>query len=286
MRKRLRVVFNPVFFSCAFSLLALSVPAAGAAAPVAVGAPVTITDSAVMPNTVVIPVGGSVLWTNGGTRSHEAVAFHAAFKSFSLPPANSKRVTFSRAGRYPYLVDGKTRGTVFVVVRYGAVEQPSGTGPHNCHPTILHYDIDVAVHTDDKRTDPRQQGMESSVIDWKAHWANAAMSVDRCHGGVTVLIPDVQQPWAIPDQDTNKLIAADTKTFDWTDTTQFGQEVVPPCHFTNVSTFRAGMFLQGKLYGSVGSDFQFLRRGARDRENRIALPIPVERLGMPEAAPA
>jgi hypothetical protein len=53
-------------------------------------------------------------------------------------------------------------------------------------------------------------------------------------------------------------IAADTKTFNWMDNTvETGHEDVPPCHFTNVTTFPAGMFLQGTLYAHSGSDFQF-----------------------------
>jgi hypothetical protein len=53
-------------------------------------------------------------------------------------------------------------------------------------------------------------------------------------------------------------IAADTKTFNWTDNTVVTiAEDVPPCHFTNVTTFPVGMVLRGGLYAHSGSDFEF-----------------------------
>ena len=128
----------------------------------------------------------------------------------------------------------------------------SSAGPDNCgHPTIIHYDVRVTVHTDDTNTFPQPgvlHGTQTSVIDWETHWANVAMSVKRCNGNLTILIP--AGVWASPGETSRQSIAADTKTFNWMDNTD--AEGAPPCHFTNVTTSRAGMFLTGQ-----GPDFQF-----------------------------
>jgi hypothetical protein len=203
-------------------------------------------------------VGGSVLWTNRGTSAHEVVAERGAFQTFRLAPSNSNQVSFALAGIFPYAVDGKIKGVV-IVIAGSAIASPStsptgsSAGPDNCgHPTILHYDVRVTVHTDDTHTWTDNFGTQKSVIDWETHWANVAMSVERCNGDLTILIP--VGVWASPGETARQSIAADTKTLNWMDNT--GAED-PPCHFTNVTTARAGMFLQGKLYAHSGSDFQF-----------------------------
>jgi plastocyanin len=235
-------------------------------------APVAITDSALSPVTVTIPVGGSVLWTNRGTSSHEVVAERGAFQTFRLAPSNSNRVSFALAGIFPYAVDGKIKGVV-IVSAGSAIASPStsptgsSAGPDNCgHPTILHYDVRVTVHTDVTRTFPQPgvlHGTQTSVIDWETHWANVAMSVERCRGNLTILIP--AGVFVTPAETARQSIAADTKTFNWMDNTT-GAENVPPCHFTNVTTARAGMFLQGRLYADSGSDFDFF--AARPHEEK------------------
>jgi hypothetical protein len=142
----------------------------------------------------------------------------------------------------------------------------SSAGPDNCgNPTIIHYDVRVTVHTDDTNTFPPPgvlQGTMTSVIDWETHWANVAMSVERCHGNLTILIPAGVS--VTPDEWARQSIAADTKTFTWMDNTEVTGEDVPPCHFTNVTTVPAGMFLQGR-----GPDFQFFAaRPHRDKAPR------------------
>ena len=166
-------------------------------------------------------------------------------------------MSFALAGIFPYAVDGKIKGVV-IVIAGSAIASPStsptgsSAGPDNCgNPTIIHYDVRVTVHTDDTNTFPQplaNPGTWASVIDWETHWANVAMSVKRCNGNLTILIP--AGVWASPGETSRQSIAADTKTFNWMDNTD--AEGAPPCHFTNVTTVRAGMSLQGRR-----SDFQF-----------------------------
>jgi len=107
-------------------------------------APVAITDSALSPVSVTIPVGGSVLWMNRGTSSREVVADREAFKTFRLAPSNSIRVSFALAGIFPYAVDGKIQGVV-IVIAGSAIASPStsptgsSAGSENCdNPSSRH----------------------------------------------------------------------------------------------------------------------------------------------------
>lgn len=261
-RSSLRVTLVMVAGALADSM---NIASAVAAQPLG-AAPVAITDSALSPQAVTIPVGGSVLWTNRGTGVHDVIADRDAFKSFRLAPSSSSQVSFAVPGSFPYAVDGKIKGTVFVVAGSGTTapsSSPSGSsaGPDNCgNPKILHYDVSVAVHTADTVTWPpgERHGTMMSVIDWQTHWANVEMSVERCRGGLTILIP--ARVSVTPDETARQSIAADTKTLDWTDNSNSPSSSavqVPPCHFTNVTTFRTGMFLQARLYAHSGSDFQF-----------------------------
>src|ERR1700692_4593937 len=154
------------------------------------GPSVTIADGALTPPSVVVPAGGSVLWTNRGTRQHEIVAIGRAFPSFSLAPKGTRSVPFMKPGKYPYLLDGAVKGTVFVVGSGGG--GGSGTGGQSgaggqssiCRTmgdatlTIYRYDVRVAVHRESTPSDSRAQ---RTVIDWKASWV-APMSMIRCGG--------------------------------------------------------------------------------------------------------
>lgn len=233
-------------------------------------APVAITDSALSPVTVTIPVGGSVLWTNRGTSAHEVVAERGAFQTFRLAPSNSNRVSFALAGIFPYAVDGKIKGVV-IVIAGSAIASPStsSAGPDNCgNPTILHYDVRVTVHTDDTNTMPPgvNHGTSTSVIDWETHWANVAMSVERCRGYLKIRMP----AGVFVEESARQSIAADTKTFTWTDNTAQPPKDPPPCHFTNVTTFPVGMVLRGDA-ARTGSVFAFF--AGRDVEKAPREPL-------------
>ena len=135
-------------------------------------------------------------------------------------------MSFALAGIFPYAVDGKIKGVV-IVIAGSAIASPStsptgsSAGPDNCgNPTIIHYDVRVTVHTDDTNTFPQplaNPGTWASVIDWETHWANVAMSVERCRGNLTILIPAGVS--VTPGETARQSIAADTKTFTWMDNT-------------------------------------------------------------------
>ena len=88
---------------------------------------VTVTDSAIIPSSVTIRVGGSVLWANRGSRLHRIVSSSGAFSAFVLTSGHSHRVPFPRPGVYPYTVDGAINGAVVVITRVPASN--ASTGP-------------------------------------------------------------------------------------------------------------------------------------------------------------
>jgi plastocyanin len=108
---------------------------AGEAQPSNAGS-VTVTDSAITPASVTILAGGSVVWTNRGSRLHKIVSSRAAFDAFELTPAHSHRVLFSSPGVYPYTVDGVLKGTV--VVSNGVPPGNAPTGPSSTPGTPRH----------------------------------------------------------------------------------------------------------------------------------------------------
>lgn len=157
-------------------------PAAGVP-PTSAGS-VSVTDSGITPTSVTILAGGSVLWTNRGSRPHNIVSSRGAFDSFWLASAHSHRVPFPLPGVYPYTVDGVTKGVIVVIAGSAGVPaagaSASFTGPEDCgHPRIYHYDIEVAVHRDEAYTFTpwHTPGTVRRVYDWQAKWLHAPMSV-------------------------------------------------------------------------------------------------------------
>jgi plastocyanin len=65
---------------------------------------VSITDSGFVPNTITVPVGTTVGWTNDATANHTVSATGAAgfFDSGLLQPGESYSYTFNGAGNYTY----------------------------------------------------------------------------------------------------------------------------------------------------------------------------------------
>jgi hypothetical protein len=151
---------------------------------------VTVADGALSPSVVSVPAGGSVLWTNRGTRQHAIVAVANAFPAFSLAPEGTRGVPFGKPGKFPYLLDGIVQGTVFVVASGGGVsEETNGGGQSSASPaaclTINRYDVRIAVH---RESIPLNSAAQKTVIDWKAGWV-APMYIDRCPGlGLPMLI--------------------------------------------------------------------------------------------------
>jgi plastocyanin len=215
------------------------------------GPSVTIADGALTPPSVVVPAGGSVLWTNRGTRQHEIVAIGRTFPSFSLAPEGTRSVPFMQPGKYPYLLDGAVKGTVFVVGSGGG-GGTGGTGGGGQSPasrkdcvTIYRYDVRVAVHREVMPAD----NAAGTVSDWKASWV-APMYLDRCAGmklQITARSAEMSGNKGMPIYLRDGQF---DRTFDWNDTTDIGQGGVPPCHFTYASHLPARMSITVQFGGS------------------------------------
>jgi plastocyanin len=68
------------------------------------------------PQTVTVPVGGTVTWTNGDDIPHTAVSTEGAFKSKVMDTDEKFSYTFTKAGTYTYYcsIHPKMTGTVVV----------------------------------------------------------------------------------------------------------------------------------------------------------------------------
>ena len=224
------------------------------------GPSVTIADGALTPPSVVVPAGGSVLWTNRGTRQHEIVAIGRAFPSFSLAPEGTRSVPFMQPGKYPYLLDGAVEGTVFVVGSGGG-GGTGGTGGGGQSPasrkdcvTIYRYDVRVAVHRELMPAD----NAAGTVSDWKASWV-APLYLDRCAGmklQITARSAEMSGNRGTPIYLRDGQF---DRTFDWNDTANIG---VPPCHLTYASHLPARMNVTVQFGGlsanPEGIYFEFL----------------------------
>jgi len=249
------IVAVPLLIAVTLYIRADITPADGAQPP-NVGI-VTATDSAIIPTSVTIRAGGSVLWTNRGSRLHKIVSSRGAFKAFELAPAHLHRVPFLRPGVYPYTVDAVTKGVVVVITgsAYAPPAAASSTGPENCgHPKIYHYDIEVAVHRDETHTitPPSENAGPgvNSVIDWDAKWLHAPISVELCRGKIRVLLP----PGTSTSYGKNEGLAADESTVKiaYDDKSELivglrqdPSARVPLCHFTAVYGSPAKLALDG-----------------------------------------
>ncbi len=241
-------------------------PAAGVP-PTSAGS-VSVTDSGITPTSVTILAGGSVLWTNRGSRPHNIVSSRGAFDSFWLASAHSHRVPFPLPGVYPYTVDGVTKGVIVVIAGSAGVPaagaSASFTGPEDCgHPRIYHYDIEVAVHRDEAYTFTpwHTPGTVRRVYDWQAKWLHAPMSVELCRGEVRVLLPAGMSTSAAEKEG----VAASESTvkISWNDASELivglpqdPSALVPLCHFTDMSGSPAKTTLNGYRLPN-GNDAQF-----------------------------
>jgi hypothetical protein len=226
------------------------------------GPSVTIADGALTPPVMVVPAGGSVLWTNRGTRQHAIVAVGGAFPPFSLAPDGARSVPFLKPGKYPYLLDGAVKGTVFVVGSGGGGGEGTGGGGQSSASgtdcvTIYRYDVRVAVHREVMPAD----NVVGTVSGWKASWV-APLYLDRC-AGMKLLI--TARPAAMSGNRGWPIVLHGgqfDRTFDWNDTTKlYAMGEVRPCHFTYTSNVPAEMSVTAK-FGSTtaspgGSSFDF-----------------------------
>ena len=215
------------------------------------GASVTVADGVLRPSGVAILAGGSVLWTNRGTRQHEIVAQRSAFPSFRLAPGAARSVAFMKPGQYPYLLDGAVKGMVVVVGPGGVGAGGTGGGgqpsasPTGCL-TIYRYDVRIAVHREATYAGSAEQ---KTVSDWKASWV-APVYVDRCPGlGFPMLI--TASPAAMSGNRGWPVLLHGGQfegTYDLNE---------PGCHYT-ITINAPGVMAVAAIYTNTSQRFDFL----------------------------
>jgi plastocyanin len=94
-----------------------AVPAADAGAPAAGSVQVGIESYGYVPEPIMIPAGGTVVWTNRDIVLHSATASDGSFESGLLQQGKGFAHTFSQPGEYPYYCTrhGGMAGLVIVV---------------------------------------------------------------------------------------------------------------------------------------------------------------------------
>lgn len=78
------------------------------------------------PQKVVIPVGGSVTWTNNDDVAHTATASDNSFDSGNLANGQSWTHMFTKAGKYSYICSYHPNMTGTIVVQAVSTPAPSG----------------------------------------------------------------------------------------------------------------------------------------------------------------
>ena len=224
------------------------------------GPSVTIADGALTPPVVSVIAGGNVLWTNAGTRPHEIVAQNNAFPTFSVTPGGTHGVSFQQPGRYPYVLDGAIKGTVFVVRPggggvEGTSEKSSASSPSSCV-TIYRYDVRVVAHRESTATGGAG-GALKTMSDWKAS-AVVRLYVDRC----SLPFQITARSSATSANRGSPLYLTDgqfDKTVDWDDARTENHD--PPCHFAWASSGPSRMAVTvrfGGLSKTVQNTFDLL----------------------------
>jgi plastocyanin len=85
--------------------------------PSAAGAEVKIDNFIFGPQTITIPVGTTVTWTNRDDIPHTSVSTEGVFKSKVMDTDEKFSYTFSKAGTYPYYCSIHPKMTGQVVVK-------------------------------------------------------------------------------------------------------------------------------------------------------------------------
>jgi plastocyanin len=100
----------------AMMLLAGSTSVTANAQPSAANAVVKIDNFSFGPQTLAVPVGTTVTWTNSDDIPHTSVSTEGVFKSKVLDTDEKFSYTFTKAGTYPYYctIHPKMTGTVVV----------------------------------------------------------------------------------------------------------------------------------------------------------------------------
>jgi plastocyanin len=101
----------------ALLLLFAASPSVRATEPSAVNAAVKIDNFVFGPQTITVPVGATVTWTNSDDIPHTSVSTDGVFKSKVLDTDEKFSYTFTKAGTYPYYCTIHPKMTGKVVVQ-------------------------------------------------------------------------------------------------------------------------------------------------------------------------
>src|ERR1700686_4171563 len=101
----------------ALLLLVGSPNATAADQPAAASTEVKIDNFSFGPQTVTVPVGATVVWTNSDDIPHTAVSTEGLFKSKVMDTDEKFSYTFTKAGTYPYYCTIHPKMTGKVVVQ-------------------------------------------------------------------------------------------------------------------------------------------------------------------------
>ena len=113
---------------------------------------VSVSEGSIAPATVKISPGASIEWLNRGKRQHWITSDLGRWPAFALSPGKSRTISFGKAGRYPYHVDGKRRGLVVV----GTPPATGKTEPPAAHAGVVKWT--GAIISDTTRLYPSGQG--------------------------------------------------------------------------------------------------------------------------------
>ena len=132
------------------------------------------------PATIRIGPGKSVTWISCGSGTRRVASTTGAWTAFTLRPNAQRRLLFPRVGRYPYTVDGKTKGVVIVAVLGTA--RPPGTGQAQ---RTVRYDIRVSASYSYRQT--LDGGLVQTSIAYVGTWRNVAVQLYDAGGTLTAV---------------------------------------------------------------------------------------------------
>jgi plastocyanin len=108
--------------SLILGMMAIAMPISTPARAQDAGAAVQIVDFAFEPATLEIPVGTTVVWTNGGSAPHTVTSDTGAFDSGRLDPGGTFSMTFDTPGTYAYHCEFHPNMQATIVVIGGPTE--------------------------------------------------------------------------------------------------------------------------------------------------------------------
>jgi plastocyanin len=111
------IAFHPALLSLAALLLLASPKLRAADEPAAANTAVTIDNFSFAPQTLTVPVGATVTWTNRDDIPHTVVSNDGLFKSKTRDTDEKFSFTFTKAGTYPYFCSIHPKMTGKIVVQ-------------------------------------------------------------------------------------------------------------------------------------------------------------------------